>query len=75
MNVETIYKEKEGADLKIHPNRELEKYFQNFDDIIELCNSAEDYMNMHYLGYNLHRKKFDSNDLKIFQDLKKKYLL
>jgi hypothetical protein len=61
--------------LTERPNKEIENYFKFFEDIIEICNNADDYVNMHYLNFNLYRKKFDSNDLKFFNELRNKYLL
>lgn len=61
--------------LTDRPNKEYEIYFKFFDDIIEICNNADDYANMHYLNYKLYRGKFDSTDIQLFNQLRYKYLL
>lgn len=68
------YPETEVVDLKLHPNQPYEKYFNLLENLIELFNNSDDYANLYYLNYKLYRKKFDSNDIKTFNELKNKYL-
>jgi hypothetical protein len=53
---------------------ELEKCLELLENIIEIDADPDDYANLHYLNYNLSRKKFDQEDIKVFNKLKAKYL-
>lgn len=68
------YPETEVVDFKLHPNQPYEKYFGILEDLIELFNNSDDYANLYYLNYKLYRTKFDANDVKTFNELKRKYI-
>lgn len=65
---------KQEVNSKDHPNFDVEKYFEVFENLITLEGNSDEYANMSYLSYILFKQKFNKYEMNLFNHLKYKYL-